>query len=261
MWLLLLFFIIVELQVVYSRFQIMSYSNWLDSDIFKVILSHDIAKIRDLISQGVDVNQYDTNGSSTPLQKAVELGHADTVEFLLDAGANPNQLCRDDEYTPLTLAVESNDVRLIQVLLNAGANPNYGGYGGSALDIAVQNSNITIVRELLAFGVSVNPSVNPELTNEDLDNNNLDEGTETSERIAWTPLMTAALNGNSAIVQALVAAGANPNILDESHETALVKAAQRGHQDIFDYLLPVTNDLAQREYAQQELLRIIQRRR
>ena len=39
----------------------------------------------------------------------------------------------------------------------------------------------------------------------------------------------------------------------EYRKTALVIAAARGHQEVFEYLLPLTTWLQQREYARQEL--------
>ena len=65
--------------------------------------------------------------------------------------------------------------------------------------------------------------------------------------------MIAGIGGNLEIVKLLVEAGADVNATDENGNVALNKTAYYGHQDVFDYLLPMTSNLEQRQYAQKQL--------
>ena len=51
-----------------------------------------------------------------------------------------------------------------------------------------------------------------------------------------TPLMGACMNGHAAIVRLLVVAGADQSLVNEFGETAIRRAAERGHQDCVDVL-------------------------
>jgi ankyrin repeat protein len=56
-----------------------------------------------------------------------------------------------------------------------------------------------------------------------------------------TPLITLSEVGNIELVMAFVQAGADANILNDINNYALLAAAERQHQDVFKYLLPLTN--------------------
>ena len=70
------------------------------SDIFRASRIGDTEAVERFISQGVDVNKKDWEGSNpilleknndgnTPIHWAARKGHADTVKVLLSAGADP----------------------------------------------------------------------------------------------------------------------------------------------------------------------------
>ncbi len=57
-----------------------------------------------------------------------------------------------------------------------------------------------------------------------------------------TPLHAAALEGQAAMVKALLAAGAEPSCKDDAQETALLIAAAQGHREVVALLLPHATD-------------------
>jgi uncharacterized protein len=219
--------------------------------LFEAIANQDVDQIRELIDQGVDINQHDSNGSETPLSYAIEQNQIRIVEMLLDLGADPNQLCCDDRYTSLTLAIELNNAEIVKLLLLRGADPNAGGIDGSGLEMAAKEGKVDFVRVLLSAGAAVNP----ENSLPDFFQSINQEVPETLVDIAWTPLMSSVTYGHLEIVKILVDAGANVDILDEDHQTALLIAAKRGHLKIFNYLFALTANVQQKALAEVEMKR------
>lgn len=60
--------------------------------------------------------------------------------------------------------------------------------------------------------------------------------------VSWTPLMYASWYGQLAVVQHLLASGANPNLEDFESNTALDGAAIQGHADVVTMLLDARAD-------------------
>jgi ankyrin repeat protein len=63
----------------------------------------------------------------------------------------------------------------------------------------------------------------------------------------WTPLMKAALNGHSKIVERLILAGADVNQLDKGGYSSLMLAASNNHPDIIDLLIKAGANIDQVE--------------
>ena len=96
----------------------------------------DITKLRQAISQGVDVNSGDYNGFVPYLVKAASYADVAAIQLLLNAGADPNKPSQL-EYMPrmnvsinnaspldVVMFADHGDIlKSIEVLLNAGASP------------------------------------------------------------------------------------------------------------------------------------------
>ena len=133
---------------------------------------------------------------------------------LLQAGADVRDT---DTRTPLTEIIDRGDRTLIPLALaaekDAAAAPASGREGGLLAAIRADRKNH--VRALIQWGRPLNEAT-PQ---------------------GWTPLMTAAIYGRTAMAQTLVRAGADLDIQDQKGRTALTWAAHLGRGGICTALL------------------------
>lgn len=162
-----------------------------------------------------------------PLRYAVWANQAEIVQLLLDAGADPNR--GDDDAHPILLSALLNEsegvgtsviselnkslisperAAVAILLINAGADPNARSTMNSTtvLTAAAAKAPLDVVDLLIQKGANVNT---PGAYNE-------------------TPLMFAAARNDPAIIQRLLAAGANPNAVQVrvNGKTALIYAVE-----------------------------------
>ncbi len=78
----------------------------------------DVAKVKELLSEGLDVNSRDGFGR-TPLMLAVHQNHGEIAKLLIDNGADPN--ARQSEGVSV-LAIARRDLALVKLLVAAGAD-------------------------------------------------------------------------------------------------------------------------------------------
>ena len=91
----------------------------------------------------------------TPLHEAVNSGHSEVLELLLEHGGNPN-CSANSGYTPLHLAVSSGHVNCIRVLLANNADISITNESGKTpIQIAELNSKHDIMKILRSAGESV----------------------------------------------------------------------------------------------------------
>ena len=109
----------------------------------------DAAKVAQLLSQGVDVNQRDEKGDTALIVAAREQSMP-IVELLLKAKADVN-LQNNSGHTALIDAVNMNDIPIVQMLMAHGADPEIktSRYGRSAHGFAVGSRNQTM-RDILS---------------------------------------------------------------------------------------------------------------
>jgi ankyrin repeat protein len=94
----------------------------------------------------------------TPLMKALWIGDFQTAKLLLDHAADANSYCPTYHASPLQIAVQQKAPRaLISNLLRKGANVNVATERNvSVLMMAVQQGDLQLVKQLLAYGANVN---------------------------------------------------------------------------------------------------------
>jgi ankyrin repeat protein len=173
----------------------------------EAVKAADRAAIRTLLSERVDVNATEADGT-TALHWAADGDNLDLVELLLRAGANPKAANRYG-VTPLWLASTNGNAATVVLLLKAGADPNTVlPEGETVLMTAARTGRVDAVKALVEAGAAVNAV----------------EGWH-----GQTALMWAAAEGHPDVIQALVERGADINARSNGGFTALLFAAREGH--------------------------------
>lgn len=166
---------------------------------------HDI--VRYLIENGSDINHKDHNGKTIVMGYA-ELGLLKEVKKLVELGAEINDITSYSE-SALSLSVEEHpDIALY--LLERGANPNLG----NNLLLAIEENHTDLSVELIKKGAKLDI-----------------EGFE-------SPLITASIKQNEAIVRALIEYGVSANVTSiDNKTTPLLQWAESGSQDLIELLV------------------------
>ena len=159
----------------------------------------DMELVQFLLDKGADINLTSYRGS-TPLHLAMEqVRETDKVTatalLLIGRGANVNAAIPEIETTPLDLAVQNQLLEVVRALLDKGANPNKGSARSTPLTTVLGARNVSAELALLLIdrGADVNAASDSSMN-----------GTP--------PLYLAVQRNQVAVVKALLAKGANPNV-------------------------------------------------
>ena len=147
--------------------------------------------------------------------------------------------------TPLALAAQKGNTTVVHALLSYGVNTMASTSSGStALLQAAHFGHRCIVRLLLQHGAGFLPSMTASPSCEVLQHathnplaNTVTTLVEMANFNLTTPLMRAAQEGHTGIVEDLLRAGAQVNRTNRSQMNALMLASQRGHADICRLLI------------------------
>jgi len=202
----------------------------------------DIAATKKLITEGTDVNAADSNGF-TPLMVAVQEGHSEVVNILLDLGA-VFDVVNKDGFTALTLAAGYGHSEVVSILLNKGAfieAANKNGY--TPLIAAAWSGHSEVVSILLDKGAFIEASYANGFTaliaaaqegHAEVVTILLEKGAfiEAANKDGVTSLHRAAYGGHRAVVQLLLAGGASVDAKDMKGNTPVMVAQEKGHRDV-----------------------------
>jgi ankyrin repeat protein len=185
--------------------------------------------VKTLLRHGADPKARAKSGF-TPLMFAAGEGSKEVTELLVEAGVNLNEASRNGT-TPLLVAVKNNRVAYAEFLLDRGADANAdAGYtplhwvaGNMRADGADGSGGggpavvpkLTLVKALLAHGA--NPNARAARYPD-----GLRDGVDFGE---VTPFWLAAMMADVKVMEALVAAGANPLLSTTAGTTPLMMAA------------------------------------
>ncbi|KAI9134977.1 ankyrin repeat domain-containing protein [Acaryochloris sp. CCMEE 5410] len=225
------------------------------SQLFEAICAGNIAMVKTLLESGVDCNSpsheyYTYEREWSPLIMAIVYDRSDIVQVLIQAGADclsfynlsdrPESLLTSEieaqldelnvSCTALYTAVGFGNPSIVQMLLDAGAVVDNGDGNNTPLNLAIGQQNLAVIQQLISAGNDINIDM------------------EDGERA----VMTAANTGNLEIVKTLVDAGAELNTYSQG-ESALSLAAQGGHEEVYNYLLPLVSQ-EDRDSAPRDLL-------
>lgn len=172
-----------------------------------------------LLAHGSDVNQMDPTTKMTALHMAAFGGHEAVVKALLSWGAIVDPALASGA-APLCFACRNGHLACVLALLKAGASVSVPNVDGDLpIHIAAKENRVEIVRTLLDYGCS------PDML---------------FSQNKKTPLMAAAFGGADETVAFLLSKGADPDLMCNNGDTALVAAIQSQRLSTIDLLAPVT---------------------
>ena len=184
--------------------------------------SMDAAKL--LLDNGAETDVMDGSAES-PMRKAIRSGHTTIVRLLLDNGANPDREQSHGYDTCLCDAAWHDFIDIVESLLDAGADPHWvGEYDKTALDMAIYNGNLAMVRMLLESSGHTNESMN----------------------IPWIracQLMRAVDDGDEAGVSGILRGWPTSKVSDRYLDMALWSAASLDRKTIIPLLLAKGADM------------------
>jgi ankyrin repeat protein len=167
--------------------------------------------IQRLVAEGADVNTRDAKGR-TPIHVAAFASHDDALSALAAAGADMNAL-ENRAYDVVTIAAVADDPDLMSLAIELGNDPGLttSPYDGTALIAAAHLGHVEVVRRLIKAGAPLDHINN----------------------LHWTAVMEAVVLGDGgpdhlAVLDALLAAGADRTLPDRDGVTPLEHAQARG---------------------------------
>ncbi|KAL4919526.1 ankyrin repeat-containing domain protein [Aspergillus aurantiobrunneus] len=212
--------------------------------------------VRSLVAKDRDLLEKEQ--PTTPLYIASVWDQWETAKLLIDLGARPDYDPASDGWTPLIGAADSGYTQTVRILLENGANPNLCGPGeqDTSLWFAVMRAkSVECVRALLEYDADPNheflqpplvieicssSEISPEKKIDLLEalvNNTPPIDIDKVDSNGTTGLMWAASSGNTALVEFLIAQGANVSATDDDLRGPLYYAVINGHREIIKKLL------------------------
>ncbi|XP_075003937.1 ankyrin repeat and SOCS box protein 3 isoform X3 [Calonectris borealis] len=175
-----------------------------------------LESVRVLLEAGADPNEVTTE-ATTALFLAVENGHADIVNFLLQHGANVKGPHSWSGWNSLHQASFQGCTEIMKILLEKGASKECkDDFGITPLFVAAQYGKLESLRLLVSHGADVN--------------------CQAKDRA--TPLLIAAQEGHAECVELLLSRGADPNLYcnEDNWQLPIHAAAEMGHKEFFHFI-------------------------
>lgn len=174
----------------------------------------ELNQIKELISQGADVNTKDNKGKTPFFYSAVNESY-EVMDLLISKGANIDE--EDDEgTTALHFASFKGNLKLVKYLVSNKADITKKNYSGwNALHLSVRYNHLDLIMYLCIIGCNINEK----------------------NKSGYNSLHIASKLGNRDIIKFLLSSGANVNDKINSGDTALHIAAMHGHKEIVSILL------------------------
>jgi ankyrin repeat protein len=206
------------------------------SPIADAAMRNDVATVRKLITQGVNVNAAQGDGM-TALHWAAEHSDSALAAALLKAHASVKATTTNGAYTPLHIAARTGSAAVVRELLAAGADAKaVTNTGATALHLAAAAGNPDAVLALIEKGADVNAR-EPEY--------------------GQTPLVFAAEYNRAAAIKVLIEHGANPSlhtsVIDMQQQAAREQAATKKRNEVLKSFEPKARaDSADKEFAESQ---------
>ncbi|KAH8388291.1 hypothetical protein KR093_002991 [Drosophila rubida] len=217
--------------------------------------------VRLLLAHNAQIDVPDIRGS-TPLFLASWAGHQDIVKMLLfntPVPANPNAQTIENE-TPLHSGAQHGHNTVVAILLSFGADPNIRNNSfQTALDLAAQFGRLQVVQTLLRIDpdlIAHYRRFGEEDMCELLGYSGQFAATPTKHIFTHTCLHLASRNGHKKVVETLLNAGVDVNILTNAG-SALHEAALCGKKSVVVTLLKAGIDINAQDGSGRTALEIL----
>lgn len=220
-------------------------------DVVKLLLEHGADWKMQSLARETTIPKLSAASSVTPIARggltafhfAAREGETETGRVMLDAGVDINQVDADGT-SGLVVAILNKRYTYAKFLLDRGADPNVAdARGRAALYAAIDMRNqdysalpahkeddplpsLDLIKALLDRGANPNAQLIKALPGR----SGMDAG-DTTLGAGTTPLMRAARAGDAAVMRALLAKGADPNLTTKDGNNALQFAAGIGYRD------------------------------
>jgi ankyrin repeat protein len=197
---------VIALVLMIGPFAVPAEAETAQDRLWAAINAQEATSLRIAIDQGADPNLPNNEGR-VPLYRVLVLQNQLLTDTLLGLGANAN--ANDHRGDPLIItAMSVGSAPATMALIAAGANPNARDTTGkSVLSYAVYLKQQDIIAALVTAGADLN------------DPSEAGDGEN-----AAPPVFLAIKSGDLAVVQQLIAAGANVNVVDQQGSTPLHRA-------------------------------------
>jgi len=192
-------------------------------EIHKSVLDGNFESVKTIVGQHREVlNSLDERGKAA-LHYAIEAGHEDISEFLIEQGADISLMDQENR-SPLHFAAAAGNVELARILLNKGTSGlneasmiMHGGAAGgwTPLHLACLNGHPQMVSFLLDHGADI----------------------EARDGYQRTPLILTGQGKSFQVAKTLVERGADINAEAIRNYTALLWAARNDFEEMVNYLL------------------------
>ena len=190
-----------------------------DFPLHRAAANDEVVAIKKLLFEGMAIDARDGSGA-TALLVATHANRVRAAQALIEAGADVNAKDRINDSPYLYAGARGHHDILILTLANGADLKSTNRYGGTALIPAAERGHVQTVQTLIDAGVEIDHINN----------------------LGWTALLEAIILGSGGsshqqIVDALLTAGANPNLADREGVTPLAHARAHGYREIEKRLL------------------------
>lgn len=222
------------------------------TDLFAAVKSNNLKLVKQLITDGSEINERDLHDHSYPIEEAIQQNNLDIVKYLIEHGANKQggihrpvaknniemvKYLLSHGYTPgktTVDAAENNNFEMLKALVEAGAPVDYSEkrrrrlfqkYYVTPVGFAVEHKNEAMILYFIEHGISVNKVID-----ECFSHGNTSLVKKFSKDVADKgPLLLRAFNiGSNDLVAFLIKEGANVNSENQDGNTMLLIGAKNG---------------------------------
>ncbi|XP_048257923.1 ankyrin repeat domain-containing protein 50-like isoform X10 [Haliotis rufescens] len=169
-----------------------------------------------LVNKGADVSLVDKDGDNI-LHLACIRGHLEIVKFVLSLNVVDINSRGGGSWTPVMRATNRGHRYVVELLVSKGADVSLvDGDGNNILHLACSQGHLETVEFVLSLNV-----------------------VDINSRGGWslTPVMRAARNGHTDVVELLVSKGADVSLVDEDGYNILHLACIEGHLETVEFVL------------------------